>query len=177
MDTTPVSLPALVEGEIEAARGEAGQAGVTLEACLTTSLPAVTGDAGRLQQVIRNLLSNAIKFTPAGGHVRVRLDRVDDEVRLVVADTGVGIAREFLPHVFDRFRQADGSMTRAYGGLGVGLSIVRELVELHGGRVEVESLGAGTGATFTVRLPARPVAQPMIRLSRRRPEGVRREAS
>ena len=177
LDPQPVSLSAVVAGEIEAARGDAEQAGVTLESRLPKALPPIAGDAARLQQVVRGLLSNALKFTPTGGHVRVRLDRIGDEARLVVADTGIGIAKEFLPHVFERFRQADGSMTRAYGGLGLGLAIVRELVELHHGRVDVESPGAGAGATFTVRLPLRIGAPPVAVLVRRTRDRVRHEAS
>jgi signal transduction histidine kinase len=145
----------VVESEVEAVRGEADRAGLTLEYEAAEPLPPVTGDVARLQQIIRHLLSNAIKFTPAGGRVRVRVDRVGDEARLVVSDTGVGIAPAFLPHVFDRFRQADSSMTRVYGGVGLGLTLVRDLVELHGGRVTAESRGDGAGATFTVRLPLR----------------------
>jgi PAS domain S-box-containing protein len=117
--------------------------------------PAVVmGDAARLQQIVWNLLANAVKFTPAGGRVELRLERGDRHYRIVVRDTGTGIEPEFLPHVFERFRQADSSTTRAYGGLGLGLSIVRHLVELHGGTVTAESAGAGQGATFTVTLPA-----------------------
>jgi signal transduction histidine kinase len=154
-------MAAVVETEIEAVRGEAGRAGLTLDCQLAHAVPPITGDVGRLQQIVRKLLSNAIKFTPPGGRVRVRLDRVDDEVRLVVSDTGVGIAPAFLPHVFDRFRQADGSMTRAYGGVGLGLSLVRDLVALHNGRVSAESPGDGAGATFTVSLPLRPPSAAM----------------
>jgi len=131
------------------------RARLTLEYAAAEPLPPVTGDVGRLQQIIHNLLSNAIKFTPAGGRVSVRVDRVGDEARLVVSDTGVGIAPAFLPHVFDRFRQADSSMTRVYGGVGLGLTLVRDLVELHRGRVTAESRGDGAGATFTVCLPLR----------------------
>ena len=113
----------------------------------------VQGAPLRLQQVVWNLLSNAVKFTPRGGRVGVRVWREGGEARVEVSDTGVGIAPEFLPHVFDRFRQADGSTTRQHGGLGLGLSIVRHLVELHGGTVRAESEGVGLGATFTVSLP------------------------
>jgi CheY-like chemotaxis protein len=106
-----------------------------------------------LQQVVWNLLSNAIKFTPQGGSVEVRLEGAGSHVRVVVADTGEGIDQQFLPYVFDRFRQADGSTTRAHGGLGLGLAIVRHLVELHGGTIQADSGGRGRGATFTVSLP------------------------
>ena len=114
----------------------------------------VLGDHGRLQQIVWNLLSNAIKFTPVDGSIRITVTRDEREVAVSVADTGVGIAREFLPHVFDRFRQADQSSTRGHGGLGLGLSIVKHLVELHGGTVAASSGGPGQGACFTVRLPA-----------------------
>jgi signal transduction histidine kinase/ActR/RegA family two-component response regulator len=114
----------------------------------------VRGDAGRLQQVVWNLLSNAIKFTPAGGSIRITVRRDGGQVTVSVADTGAGIAGEFLPHVFDRFRQADQTSTRAHGGLGLGLSIVKHLVELHGGTVSASSGGPGQGACFTVRIPA-----------------------
>jgi len=114
----------------------------------------VRGDAGRLQQVVWNLMSNAIKFTPAGGSIRVSVNRDEREVSVSVADTGAGIPPEFLAHVFDRFRQADQTSTRVHGGLGLGLSIVKHLVELHGGTVSATSQGYGQGACFTVRLRA-----------------------
>jgi PAS domain S-box-containing protein len=149
----PVPFTAIVHGEVEAARLEASEAGLSLDAELPDELPPVAGEGARLQQIVRNLLSNAIKFTPPGGRVRLRLDRQGDAARLVVSDTGIGIAPAFLPHVFDRFRQADSSMTRAHGGLGLGLAVVRALVELHRGSITAESPGDGAGATFTVRLP------------------------
>jgi len=155
LERQSVPLPTVVASEVEAARAEADRAKLTLDYEAAPLVPPVTGDVGRLQQIVRKLLSNAIKFTPPGGRVRVRVDRVDDEARLTVSDTGVGIAPEFLPHVFDRFRQADGSLTRVYGGVGLGLSLVRDLVELHDGQVSAESPGDGAGATFTVRLPLR----------------------
>ncbi|MGL5059898.1 MAG: ATP-binding protein, partial [Microcoleus sp.] len=114
----------------------------------------VSGDPGRLQQVVWNLLSNAIKFTPRGGRVEIQLQRVNSEVKLTISDTGMGIAAEFLPYVFDSFRQADASITRNYSGLGLGLAIVRQLVELHGGKVRADSPGLEKGATFTFWLPA-----------------------
>jgi CheY-like chemotaxis protein len=113
----------------------------------------VAGDANRLQQVFWNLLSNAVKFTPQGGQVEIRLERVGTEAQIQVSDTGKGISPEFLPYVFDYFRQADSTTTRVFGGLGLGLAIVRQLVELHGGTVWAESPDIGCGATFTVRLP------------------------
>jgi CheY-like chemotaxis protein len=115
----------------------------------------VNGDTGRLQQIVWNLLSNAVKFTPRGGRIQVLLERVSSHASLTVSDTGEGITPEFLPYVFDRFRQADQSTTRAYGGLGLGLSIVKHLVELHGGIVRVKSAGKGHGSSFIVELPLR----------------------
>jgi CheY-like chemotaxis protein len=114
---------------------------------------SVYGDHERLQQIVWNLLSNGVKFTPSGGSVNVSLQRINSHLEIVVTDTGVGISRDFLPHVFDRFRQADGSTTRNYGGLGLGLAIVRHLVELHGGTAYAESAGEDQGSKFTVRLP------------------------
>src|SRR6185437_4620955 len=113
----------------------------------------VSGDPARLQQVFWNLLSNAIKFTPKGGKVEVRLQRVNSHVELSVSDTGIGIPADFLPHVFDRFSQRDASTSRSYGGLGLGLAIAKQLVELHGGTLHAQSAGEGRGASFTVRLP------------------------
>lgn len=114
---------------------------------------SVLGDQNRLQQIVWNLISNAVKFTPQGGQIEVNLRQVDSLVEVIVQDTGVGIKAEFLPHVFERFRQADGSTTREFGGLGLGLAIVRHLVELHGGTVQADSDGEGKGATFTIKLP------------------------
>ena len=113
------------------------------------------GDPARLQQVVCNLLSNAIKFTPTGGRVEVELAMSGEQMQISVADTGQGIKREFLPHVFERFRQQDGSISRRHGGLGLGLAIVRHLVDLHSGTVEAQSDGEGQGARFIVRLPLR----------------------
>jgi len=124
---------------------------------LDASVGAILADANRLQQVFWNLLSNAIKFTPKGGRVEVRLDRINSRIQVRVSDTGQGIAPEFIPYVFDRFRQADSSSTRSHGGLGLGLAIVRHLVELHGGTVRAESQGEGKGATFIVDLPLRAI--------------------
>ena len=158
LDQQSVPLATVVEAELEAVRGECERSGLKLEYEAPVPVPPIIGDVGRLQQVVRKLLSNAMKFTPPGGRVRVRVDRIGDEARLVVSDTGVGIAPAFLPHVFDRFRQADGSMTRLYGGVGLGLALVRDLVELHHGHVSAESPGDGAGATFTVRLPLGPAS-------------------
>jgi CheY-like chemotaxis protein len=133
--------------------------GVRLQKVIDTGVVSIAGDPSRLQQVVWNLLSNAIKFTPRGGRVQIRLERVNSHIEIVVTDTGSGIKPEFLPHVFERFRQADQTTTRQHGGLGLGLAIVRHLIELHGGTVQAESTGADQGATFTVRLPLVPIYQ------------------
>src|SRR5262249_38753248 len=121
----------------------------------------ITGDPARLQQVVWNLLSNAVKFTPQGGSVEARLERADPYIRITVSDTGKGIGPDFLPYVFDRFSQADASSPRRDGGLGLGLAVVKYLVELHGGTIEVSSAGEGQGAMFRVTLPVRAVATPL----------------
>jgi CheY-like chemotaxis protein len=123
----------------------------------------ILGDSGRLQQVFWNLLSNALKFTPEGGWVEVRLKKAQSHVEISVTDSGEGIPDDFLPNVFDRFRQADSSITRKYGGLGLGLAIVRHLVELHGGKIQAASPGAGKGAIFTLQLPALAAAKNAVK--------------
>ncbi|HJU53644.1 MAG TPA: ATP-binding protein [Pyrinomonadaceae bacterium] len=153
LDVRQVAPASFIEAAIEAVLPAAEAKGIVLEKSLQPDAPALSGDPARLQQVVWNLISNAIKFTPPGGHVRVRLESVKSHVEISVTDTGDGIRREFLPYVFDRFRQADGTTARRYGGLGLGLAIVRHLVELHGGTVRAESAGEGQGATFTVSLP------------------------
>ena len=157
IDVRPIAPNSFIEAAIEAVRPAAEAKGVQLQKIMDTGIASVAGDPVRLQQVIWNLLANAIKFTPRGGKVQIRLERVDSHVEIAVSDTGVGIAPEFLPHVFDRFRQADQRTTRQHGGMGLGLAIVRHLVELHGGTVKAESRGEGEGATFTVLLPVAPV--------------------
>jgi PAS domain S-box-containing protein len=149
----PLDPGPVVEAALETVRPAAEAREIQLEASLAPSTGTVSGDPDRLQQVVWNLLSNAIKFTPKGGRVQVRLRPVDDQAEIVVTDSGPGISPEFLPHVFERFRQGDASTTRSHVGLGLGLAIVRHLVELHGGTVEATSAGEGQGATFTVRLP------------------------
>ena len=139
----PVDLARVVEAAVDVVRPAASAKRIGLDVGLPGFDARVAGDADRLQQVVWNLLSNAIKFTPEGGRVGVTLEKRDASVRLVISDTGQGIAREFLPHVFDRFRQADSSTTRGQGGLGLGLAIVRQLVELHGGSVSADSAGLG----------------------------------
>ena len=153
LDIQPVEPTAFVQAALETVKLAAAAKGVRLEKMLDPAAGPVSGDPHRLQQVVWNLLSNAIKFTPKGGKVQVVLQRVNSHIELSVADTGMGIKAEFLAHVFERFRQADASTTRRHGGLGLGLSIVKQLVELHGGTVRAHSLGEGRGSTFTVELP------------------------
>ena len=153
-----IDLHAVARAALEAVRPPAEAKGVVLEANFQGGSGEFCGDPDRLQQVIWNLLSNAIKFTPKDGTVELRIDRVNSDVRVTVADTGVGIANSSLSHVFDRFWQADSSITRAQGGLGLGLAIVRHLVEVHGGVVRAESDGEGRGARFCVQMPVRAVA-------------------
>jgi PAS domain S-box-containing protein len=142
-----------IEAAVETVSPAAAAKGMTLERALDAAAGPISGDPARLQQVVWNLLSNAIKFTPREGRVRIRLARVGAHVEIGVSDTGAGIRPEFIPHLFERFRQGDASTTRKYGGLGLGLSIVKSLVELHGGTVAVESPGEDQGTTVTVRLP------------------------
>jgi len=149
----PVDLATIAIAAIDGLRPAAEAKEIRLQLQLDAPAGQVSGDPDRLQQVAWNLISNAIKFTPRGGRVIVSLAHVASHVEVTVSDTGKGIAREFLPHVFDRFRQADATSTRAFGGLGLGLAIVRQLVELHGGTVRVDSAGEGQGSTFTVSLP------------------------
>ena len=159
LDLRDVDMVTQVRTGIETVRPAAEAKRIRIDADIAPGRFVVRGDADRLQQVVWNLLSNAIKFTPGGGVVSVRLRRVEGDgvVDLIVSDTGIGIAPSFLPHVFERFRQAETGTTRQYGGLGLGLAIVRHLVELHGGSVLAESAGVAKGATFRVRLPVKPV--------------------
>jgi signal transduction histidine kinase len=150
----PVDLTSAVNEAVDSVQREAASKSLALEVTFDPSARHVSGDAARLQQVVRKLLLNSVKFTPAGGSVFVRLRHAGRDVEIVVSDTGQGIPAEFLPYVFERFRQFDGSTTREHGGLGLGLTIVRHLVELHGGTVRAESEGEGLGSTFTVTLPA-----------------------
>src|SRR5688572_2020170 len=149
----PVEVPEIVRNAVDAVTPAADAKGVRLETVLDPQAAPVSGDPGRLQQILWNLLSNAVKFTNRGGKVQVRLQRVNSHLEVSVSDTGVGIPPEFLPHVFERFRQADGGITRERGGLGLGLSIAKQLTEMHGGTIEAASGGVGEGATFTLKLP------------------------
>ena len=161
---TPVNLEYCISGALETVLLTAQAKKIEIQTVFDPTVK-VMGDATRLQQAIWNLLSNAVKFTPIGGRIEVRLRRTDDHTQVQVIDTGKGISADFLPSVFDYFRQQDGSTTRTFGGLGLGLAIVRQIVDLHGGKVEAHSLGEGKGATFTICLPlteklASPVESP-----------------
>jgi PAS domain S-box-containing protein len=159
LDVRPTDPSTFIDAAVEAVRPAADAKGVHVQKIIDSSAILVPGDPARLQQVVWNLLSNAIKFTPRDGRVQVRLERVNSHIEIVVSDTGQGIAAEFLPYVFDRFRQADQKASRQYGGMGLGLAIVRHLVELHGGNVQAVSEGEGKGATFTVILPITAIYQ------------------
>jgi len=153
LEARPIALVPIIEAAIDSISLAADAKRIDLNTCVDPAAGLVLGDPNRLQQVVWNLLSNAIKFTPAGGTVEVKLEKTPSEARITVADTGEGISTAFLPYVFDRFRQADSTFTRKHGGLGLGLAIVRHLVEIHGGSVAAHSAGEGRGALFTVTLP------------------------
>ncbi|HZT60303.1 MAG TPA: hybrid sensor histidine kinase/response regulator [Pyrinomonadaceae bacterium] len=172
LNTRQIGLAPVVEAALDSVRQAADAKSIRLGAEYDDETDLVTGDPDRLQQVIWNLLSNAIKFTPKGGSVGVRVGRHGSDVRVSVSDTGQGISPEFLPHVFERFRQADGSTTREHGGLGLGLAIVRHLVEQHGGRVSAESDGEQRGSTFSIDLPIAAVKTP-AREAEGRPDSKR----
>jgi signal transduction histidine kinase len=162
----PVDLAAVVSAALEAVQPAAAAKGIRVQSVIEPLVDVINGDPGRLQQIVWNLLANAIKFTPRDGRVQVVVARVNSHVEIRVSDTGEGIAPEFLPQVFERFRQADASPSRAHGGLGLGLAVVKQLVELHGGKVTAASEGLGRGATFTVHLPLAltrpPVDEPRV---------------
>jgi len=153
LDIQSVDLAAVIESAIETVQHSADEKGIQIVKELDRTLGPTAGDPARLQQVIWNLLSNALKFTPSGGRIRVLLHRAHARAELVVEDNGAGIREQFLPYVFERFQQADASRARRFGGLGLGLSIVKNLVELHGGTVFAASAGDNQGATFTIALP------------------------
>jgi CheY-like chemotaxis protein len=154
LERSAVNVEQVVRDALEVVQVAAESKGVHIDAALESSVGTIYGDAGRLQQIAWNLLSNAVKFTPAGGRVRLGLRRIENNLaELTVSDDGVGVPAAFLPHMFEPFSQADASTRRAFGGLGLGLSIVRQLVEAHGGTVGAHSEGEGLGTTFTVRLP------------------------
>jgi PAS domain S-box-containing protein len=173
LDVQRVDLAAAVRSAVETLKPTADAKGVRLAVILDPGAGPVNGDPNRLQQIFWNLLTNAVKFTPRGGRVQVLLERVDSHLEVSVTDTGEGIKPDFLPFVFDRFRQSDASTTRRHGGLGIGLAIVKQLVELHGGSVRAKSPGEGLGATFTMSLPVTAIhqeAEPVV--ERRHPKAL-----
>jgi PAS domain S-box-containing protein len=153
LQLSSIALAEIINATIESLRPAADAKDIRIESHLDPDVGLVSGDPNRLQQVVVNLLSNAIKFTPEGGRVKVKLERVNSDALIKVTDTGAGISPDFLPHVFDRFRQADSASTRKYSGLGLGLTIVRKIVEMHGGTVHAQSRGKGQGASFTAKIP------------------------
>jgi PAS domain S-box-containing protein len=169
LDVQPVELALVVHNAVATVQPTADAKGVRLQTIVDPRVGPVSGDPARLQQVVWNLLSNAVKFTPRQGRVQVRVERVNSHIEIAVSDTGVGIRPDFLPHVFERFRQADAGTTRKTGGLGLGLSIVRHIVEMHGGSVHVASEGEDQGATFRVRVPLMIVHAGGIRETREHP--------
>ena len=163
----PVNVNEIIASAVDVVTPSANAKGVRIQPVLATDAGLISGDAGRLQQIVWNLLTNAVKFTPRGGRVHVTLRRDESAIEIAVADTGAGIASEFLPYVFHRFRQEDGAITRKTGGLGLGLAIVKSLVELHGGTVEARSEGTDRGATFVVRIPVAPLSSGPVSLPAR----------
>src|SRR5262249_25101856 len=159
-----VELARIIEAAMDSIRPAAEAKSIQLRARLESRGGLVSGDPNRLQQIVWNLLSNEVKFTPRHGRVEVSLRRVDSHLQIAVSDSGVGISPEFLPSVFDRFSQANTTSERKYGGLGLGLAIVRHLVELHGGTARADSPGEGLGATFTVTLPVKAIREEMSEL-------------
>ena len=173
LNVQPVEFPEIVRSAVDAITPAADAKGVRIETVLDPRAAPVSGDPERLQQVLWNLLSNAVKFTNRGGKVQVRLERVNSHVEVAVSDTGIGIAPEFLPHVFERFRQADAGIARERGGLGLGLSIARQLIEMHGGTIEASSGGVESGR----HVPSEDPADDRASSSRRRsagPSAIRR---
>jgi PAS domain S-box-containing protein len=162
LDVQRIDLAPVVQAAVDTILPAASAKGVRVQVVLDPDAGPVSGDPNRLQQVFWNLLSNAVKFTPRGKQIQVMLARVNSHLEVSITDTGEGISAEFLPHVFDRFRQADASTTRRHGGLGLGLAIAKQLVELHGGSVEVRSPGLGEGATFLVKMPVTVVRQELL---------------
>jgi PAS domain S-box-containing protein len=176
LDVQPVELPLIIDNAVATMQPAADAKGVRIQTVVDPRVGPVAGDPGRLQQVVWNLVSNAVKFTPKLGRVQVRLEQVNSHVEIVVADTGIGIRPDFLPYVFERFRQAEAGTTRKTGGLGLGLAIVRHIVEMHGGSVAAASAGQGQGATFRVRLPVMIVHPEPLEKRREHPRAERREA-
>jgi signal transduction histidine kinase len=160
LDLTRVEIGQMIDRCVEAVRPAVDRKCLRMTVDVDEGLPPLVGDPDRLQQVMENVLSNAIKFTPDEGRIWIRASRHNSSVKISISDTGIGIAPDFLPHVFDRFRQGEGGRTRSHGGLGIGLSLARKLIELHGGSIDAGSDGTGKGATFVIRLPIPAVALP-----------------
>jgi PAS domain S-box-containing protein len=175
LDVQAVELPVIVDNSVATVQPAADAKGVRLQTLIDPNVAPVSGDPDRLQQVVWNLVSNAVKFTPRGGRVQVRLERANSHIDIVVSDTGIGIAADFLPYVFERFRQAEAGTTRKTGGLGLGLAIVRHIVEMHGGTVRAASAGEGKGSTFRVSLPMLIVHPERGEVRREHPRTDRRE--
>jgi PAS domain S-box-containing protein len=175
LDVQPVELPLVVDNAIATVQPAADAKSVRLQTIVDPNVGPVSGDPDRLQQVVWNLLANAVKFTPKKGRVQIRLERVNSHVEIVVSDTGAGIRADFLPYVFERFRQGDAGTTRKTGGLGLGLAIVRHIVEMHGGTVHAASAGEGAGSTFRVRLPLMIVHPERLDVRREHPRTERLE--
>jgi signal transduction histidine kinase/ActR/RegA family two-component response regulator len=175
LDVQAVDLSGVVNNAVATVQPAADAKAVRLQTLIDPRTGPVSGDPDRLQQVCWNLLSNAVKFTPKGGRVQVRLERVNSHIEIVVSDSGIGIKPDFLPMVWERFRQADAGPTRKTGGLGLGLAIVRHIVEMHGGTVHAASAGENEGSTFTVRLPVM-VVQPSVAAKREHPLTEQRNA-
>jgi CheY-like chemotaxis protein len=169
LEVQPINLNDVIHNSIEAVRPSVEAKQLRVRTLLDSSVGLVRADPNRLQQVLWNLLSNAVKFTPSGGHIQVVLERVNSHVEVAVEDSGIGIPSEFLPYVFERFRQADAATTRRHGGLGLGLSIVKTLVELHGGSVRVKSAGENQGTTFVIALPVSHISEQDVERSQRLP--------
>jgi signal transduction histidine kinase/CheY-like chemotaxis protein len=174
LDVQRVDLLPIIDAVLDSVRPSVEAKAIALRRTIDPGAGVVLGDPNRLQQVVWNLLTNAVKFTPKGGKIDIVLQRVNSHVEISVHDDGCGISAEFLPHLFERFRQADSSSTRKHGGLGLGLSIVKQLVELHGGTVQAESRGLGQGAAFTVKLPLRAVGD-FAGVSREHPTTARHD--
>ncbi|RUT01064.1 hypothetical protein DSM106972_070700 [Dulcicalothrix desertica PCC 7102] len=163
LELETVDLAYIIQAALETVRLAAEAKSIQLNIEINYDIGKILGDANRLQQIVINLLTNAVKFTPTGGEVTISLEQIDTQVQLKISDTGKGITREFLPYIFESFRQADSSTTRKFGGLGLGLAISRHLVELHGGTIMAESLGEGLGATFTCCFPVVAVMAPQVK--------------
>jgi PAS domain S-box-containing protein len=171
LEVQPLQLHEVINDAIEAVRQSATAKRIRIQTILDSSIGLVRGDPNRMQQVLWNLLTNAVKFTPADGRIQVVLERVNSHVEISIEDTGIGISADFLPYVFDRFRQGESNTTRRYGGLGLGLSIVKSLVELHGGSVRVKSAGENQGSTFVVALPVSHIRSQEAKSDRQQPVG------